>query len=291
MRILRKIEKLKEKRNAIVVAHHFQRPEVQDMADFVGGKLECAKFARESEAEVVVVAGVDFMAELVKLFAPEKTVLHPKEDAMCPMVFMVEEEQLKGLNEFVAGYIKARAWQMAYCSAVADVDGLLKLLEDKEKGYIVPDGYVADYINSKLNKSFTPAEGYCPPHTRILPEDVKKLKEEHPNAVVVAHPQCRGDVLALADYISSTTGMKEYVKNSRAGEFIVCSEREFVYSLSRAFPDKKFYHPTELAFCRNHKSIDLGDIYLALKEMEIKVEIPEDIREKAAEALKAGGVL
>ncbi len=290
-RILRKISKLKEKRNAIIVAHHFQSAEVQDASDFVGGKLECAKFARDSDAEVVVVAGVGFMAELVKLFAPDKTVLHPREDALCPMVAMVEIKQIEKVreNNFVLGYIKSKPEQMALCNAVADFDRLEELLEDN--CVFLPDQYVGDYLSKKLGKSFILAEGYCPPHSRILSGEVKKLKEEHPKAPVLAHPQCRGDVLELADFVSNTTGMVDFVRHSEEKEFIVCTEIGLRHRLEKEFPEKSFYFPSELALCRNHKSIDLGDIYLSLKEMEKKVEIPEEIAEKARRAMRAGGMI
>ncbi len=290
-RILRKISELKKKRKAIVIAHYFQNDEVQDASDFVGGKLECALFAGKSKAEVIVVAGVGFMAELVKLLAPDKVVLHPREDALCPMVAMVEAEQIEEIrdNTLVIGYIKSKPKQMALCHAVADLDRLEKLLEDK--CVFLPDRYVGDYFSKKLGKKFMLAEGYCPPHTRILAGEVKKLKEEHAKADILAHPQCRGDVLELADFISNTTGMVDFVSHSAGSEFIVCTEIGLKHSLEKEFPEKSFYFPSEFALCRNHKSIDLGDIYLSMKEMEKKVEIPEDIAEKARQALHAGGII
>lgn len=293
-RIERKIEGLKEKRNAIVVAHHYQSPEIQDFADFVGGKMECALHARDSDASVVVVGGVDFMAELTKLFSPQKTVLLPRDDARCPMVAMLEEEQLENLGRgFVMGYIKARAFQMAHCHALADFQRAEEILGGEEKCEegcaFIPDKYVGSYIAGRLEKDILLAEAYCPPHSRILSTQLKKLQEVHPGAETIVHPQCRGDVIHMADRVMNTTQMVEHIGGSSRGEFIVGTEVGLQHRLEKEFPDKKFYFVSQMARCSTHKRNGLGDVYLALKEMEEKVEIPKEQEEKIKKALSRGG--
>lgn len=288
-RIERKLAKLKEERDAILVAHHFQSGEVQDQADFVGGKLECAQYVRDSDARVVVVGGVDFFAELIKLFSPGKRVLLPREDALCPMTAMLEEEQLEKLNiGFILGYIKARASHMSHCHVVADFDLAEELLEGESNAAFIPDKYVGSYIAKKLDAKILLADAYCPPHSRILSTQLRRLQQEHPGAQALAHPQCRGDVLELADHIMNTAQMVEHVAGS-LHEFIIGSEIGLKHRLEKEFPDKSFYFVSEMASCSTHKRIGLGDVYLSLKEMEIEVEIPGGKGERARKALRKGG--
>ncbi|WP_456475833.1 quinolinate synthase NadA [Candidatus Pyrohabitans sp.] len=293
----RRIEKLKEEHNAVIVAHNFQQAEVQDLADFVGNKLECALFARQSDASVVVACGIDFMAELIAILNPDKRVLIPSAEARCPMVAMVSVEQIAGIKERspeakVVGYIKARAEQYAACDYICNHSKALRLLRKIEgKAIFLPDQYVGSYLRNSTGKDLIIAEGYCPPHVRILPGEVSKLKEAHTNAEVLIHPQCRGDVLALADHVLDTQQMVERVRASSSEEFIVATEIGMKYRLEKEFPEKRFYFPSERASCSNHKITDAAKVLWCLEDLAPEVRVPEEIAEKARRAMRAGGML
>ena len=296
-KIERRIAKLKEEHGAVIVAHNFQCAEVQELADFVGNKLECALFARKSKASVVVACGIDFMAELIAILNPEKKVLIPCEEARCPMTAMVSVEQVRRIKQRhpeakVVGYIKARAEQYAACDCVCNHTKALRLLESIEGEVVfIPDQYVGSYLRNASGKELVIAEAYCPPHVRILAGEVARLKQSHPSAEVLAHPQCRGDVVALAEHVLDTQQMVEHVRASSSEEFIVATEVGMRHRLEREFPDKRFYFPSERASCSNHKLTDASKILWCLEDLAPEVKVPQEIAEKALLALRAGGVL
>ncbi len=278
------------------MAHNFQRAEVQELADFVGNKLECALFARKSSANVVVACGIDFMAELIAILNPDKKVLIPCEEARCPMTAMVSVQQVQGIRAShpdarVVGYIKARAEQYAECDYICTHSTALKVLESIEEAVFIPDQYVGSYLRDASGRDITIAEGYCPPHVRILAGEVSRLREEHPSAEVLVHPQCRGDVIALAQYVLDTQEMVEHIRASQGEEFIVATEVGMKHRLEREFPDKRFYFPSERASCSNHKLTDASRILWCLEDLSPEVRVNPEVAEKAIKAMRAGGVL
>jgi quinolinate synthase len=279
------------------VAHNFQPGDVQDLADFVGNKFECALFAQKSNASVVVACGVDFMAELIAILNPEKKVLIPSAEARCPMVAMVSMEQVTSIKNAnpeakVVGYIKARAEQYAACDYICNHSKALRVLSElNEKAIFLPDQYVGSYLRNTSGKDLIIAEGYCPPHVRILAGEVSRLKEAHAEAEVLVHPQCRGDVVALADHVLDTQQMVEHIRASPSEEFIVATEIGMKHRLEREFPEKRFYFPSERASCSNHKLTDASKVLWCLEDLAPEVRVPEEIAEKARRAMRAGGMI
>jgi quinolinate synthase len=295
MKIEEKISLLKRERNAIIVAHNFQPGEIQDIADIVGGKLELARAVAESDAKVVVSCGVLFMAELIALFSPEKTILQPDLAAGCPMIVMMPPKELKKLREEhpeakVVSYIKTSAEQKAlsdYCCPFEKAMDIVRSLDGEV--IFATDAYLGEYISSKTGKDLIYCEGFCPPHVRIMPQEIQKLKEKHPTAEVLVHPQCRPDVVDMADVIADTEGICKRVSVSNSREFIIASEVGILHRLRKENPEKVFYHPSDIAVCRNHKIIDLDKVYWSLKELKYQVHIDDGIAQKAREALVRGG--
>ncbi len=290
--ILREIAKLKRERNAVILAHNYQIPEVQDIADYTGDSFGLSVRASETGADVIVFCGVRFMAETAKILAPKKTVLMPVPDAGCPLAGMITPEGLRKLRSEnpgvpVVSYVNTSAAVKAESDVCCTSSNIIKVVNSLDSGRIIftPDRHLAEYLRTKTEKEVIAWEGHCPTHVKILPEHVKEQKRKHPEAEVLAHPECRLDVLNLADEIASTGGMVEYVKSSDAGEFIIATETGLLHTLRKANPGKKFYPATELAVCPNMKKTDLHRLLESLREMRHPVEIPEDTRKKAKRAL------
>jgi quinolinate synthase len=292
-----RIEELKKERNALVLAHFFQKGEVQDVADFVGSELEIVRDAVGSHARVVVVCGVRFIAEIISALCPRKTVLMPDTSAECPLAAMVEPSQVSYIREGhpgvpVVSFIKstfATKGETDYClPSEGIVDAVASLPGDEV--IFLPDKHLGDYLEKETGKKLISAQGYCPPHIKILPSDIEGLKDEHPDALVVAGPQCREDVLAMADFIGGTRGIMEFVGNSDYGEFIVATEVGFIYSLEKTYPEKAFYPASPWAVCKNHKRNDQEKILWALEDNVHVVNVPEEMVEKARGALKHLGI-
>lgn len=290
--LVEKITALKKDRDALIIAHNFQPPEIQGIADCVGGTLEILRKAVNAKEKVIVVCGVYFMAELIAALCPEKVVLIPDLHASCPMVRMLEIEKLReakaanpGLK--VASYIKSTPESIAesdYCWT--SEKALAMLLDTEDDILFTPNTHLGQNLARWSGKKLALLGGYCPPHVKILAENVKKLQGEHPNAVVLAHPECRGDVVKLADEVLSSEAMVKFVKGSREEEFIIATELGLIHRISRENPDKKFYPASTKALCQNMKLLDLGSIYWSMKEMVHRVEVPEETASKAAKILE-----
>lgn len=293
---MRRLERLREERDAVVVAHSFQRPEVQEIADFAGGKLECALFAAESSASTVVVCGVDFMAELVAVLCPGKRVLLAEPEAKCPMVAMLEREQLLRMRERLpavfVGYVKARAEQLELCDFVCTHESALQVVEGAEgEVVVVPDSQVAEYLRMRTGRRLIGAEAYCPPHIRITPAEVKMLREAHPEAEVLAHPQCRRDVLELADAVLDSAGMVEHAAKSPREEFIVACETGVLHRLRACSPEKSFYPASERAVCSKHRLTDASSVLWCLEDMSGEVRVEEEKAARLRELMRRGGAI
>lgn len=290
--LIKRIEELKLKRNAVILSHYYSRPEVQDIADFVGDSLALSQEAVRQDADVIVFCGVHFMGESAAILSPNKTVLLPEIDATCPMADMVNVEGLKKLKEKypdapVVSYVNSSAAIKAesyICCTSANAVEVVNSL-DADEVIFVPDKNLAAYVAARADKKIIPWEGYCPSHHQILREDVLKIREKHPQAEFIAHPECRPEVLELADHIASTRGMILYAKRSPSQEFIIGTECGLIHGLLKAAPEKKYYCISEFACCPSMKMVNLEKVLTSLEKMQSRVTVPEDVRLRAKEAL------
>ena len=294
-KLVEQIQKLKKERNAIIVAHNYQLPEVQDIADFRGDSLELSRMAAKSNAKVIVFCGVYFMAETASILSPEKTVLMPDSNAGCPLANMINAKDLRELKSrhpkaVSVGYVNTSAEvkaELDICCTSSNAVKVISSLKDAEEIIFIPDKYLADYASKKTGRRLISWDGYCPTHVKILPEDIIRSIRQHPKAKVIAHPECTSEVAALADEVLSTGKTCEYVKKSEAKEFIIATEVGLVYRLHKDNPEKKFYPASELAVCPNMKRTNVEKILWALEEMKTEVRVSDEIRKKAKKAIDA----
>ena len=288
------ILKLKKEKKALILAHNYQLPEVQDIADFVGDSLGLSMMASRTEAEVIVFCGVFFMAETAKILSPRKVVLIPEKEAGCPMADMITAPQLKDLKNLhpqatVLCYVNTPAAVKAecdYCCTSANAAKVVQEgLKDVSEIIFVPDQHLAGYVSSQTGREFITWPGYCPVHADIRKEEILVLKKYHPRAEVLVHPECRDEVIALADRVLSTEGMCRYVKDSPSLEFIIGTEIGILYRLRKENPAKSFY-PVGGAVCVNMKKINLEKVLWSLESMEYQVELPDSIMEKARRSIE-----
>ncbi|HEY9206409.1 MAG TPA: quinolinate synthase NadA [Candidatus Methanoperedens sp.] len=289
---INRIKQLKNERNAIILAHNYQRGEVQDIADFVGDSLGLSQKAAASDAETIVFCGVDFMAESAAVLSPRKTVLTPELAAQCPMAAMITPESLKREKEKYPAaaavcYVNTSASVKAMSDICCTSSNAIKVVNSLKENEIifVPDRNLALYVAAHTEKKIIPWNGYCPTHHLILPGDILLEKEEHPRAEVLVHPECRPDVTALADKVLSTEGMLRYAARSDSKEFIIGTEIGLLHRLGKENPGKTFIPATKYAICPNMKMNTLGSIIRALEKNEHIIKVPEEIRIKAKIAL------
>ncbi len=292
-KLVEEILRLKEERNAIIMAHNYQLPEIQDIADFLGDSLELARKAVNVDAEVIVFAGVDFMAETAKILNPEKTVLLPTRRATCAMANMLKPEHIieakkKYPDAPVVLYVNTTAETKAYADVTVTSANAVKIVEKLESDVIIfgPDKNLAHYVAKQTGKKVIPVPeyGHCYVHRQFTLEDVERARRLHPNAKLMVHPECEPEVQERADIIVSTGGMIR--RACEHEEWVVFTEREMVYRLSKLYPEKKFYPAREGAFCIGMKAITLKHIYESLRDMKYPVEVPEEIAEKARKAIE-----
>lgn len=292
--LIRDIRKLKKEKKAVILAHNYQLPEVQDVADFVGDSLGLSMAVSRTDAAVIVFCGVFFMAETAKILSPHKVVLIPEKDAGCPMADMITAPQLRELKRLHPGvpvlcYVNTSAAVKAECDYCCTSTNAVKVVQEGLKSaaevIFVPDQHLAHYVSSQTGKQFIVWPGYCPVHARIERERVLELRKHHPGAEILVHPECKSDVVAAADRVLSTEGMCRYVKDSSSREFIVVTEVGILYRLGKENPDKSFYALGE-AVCEDMKKINLEKILWALESMEYQVELPESIIEGARQSIE-----
>jgi quinolinate synthase len=287
-KIIEKINELKKKRNAVILVHNYQRPEVQDIADFLGDSLDLSRRAAETKADTIVFCGVHFMAETAYILNPGKTVLLPDMDSGCPMANMVDAAGLRKLKNENPGvpvvcYINTTAEVKAECDVCCTSANAVKIagsLKD-DKLIFVPDKNLGQFAASKIKKEVIFWNGYCPVHVGILKEHLLEAKREHPSAEVLAHPECTPEVTDAADKVLSTTGICDYVKQSGSREFIIATETGILHRLRKENPDKKFYPASKPAECPNMKKITLEKVLWSLEDMKNKVTVDEQVRVKA----------
>ncbi len=280
-----KIRKLLKQRNAIMLAHNYQPPEIQDLADLCGDSLELSIRAADTDADVIVFCGVHFMAETASILSPDKTVLLPRHDAGCLMADMIDAESLEVKKASlppmpVVTYVNSTAEVKALstiCCTSANVVKVVNSLPEKEM-LLAPDRNLAMYAASKTDKEIHVWDGYCPTHEWLTAADATKAKADHPEAIFMAHPECRPEVLALADVVESTSGMLRYARQSPQSVFIVGTEIGLLHPIQKQNPDKTFYPASKKMVCRNMKRIGLSDVAGCLENMSGEVKVPEDIR-------------
>jgi len=289
-----RIKELKKKRNAIILVHNYQLPEVQDIADFRGDSLELSRIAAKTEAEVIVFCGVYFMAETASILSADKLVIMPDISAGCPMANMMSADDLRKLKlqhpEAVAvGYVNTSAAvkaELDYCCTSTNAVAVVNALKNEKEIIFVPDKYLADYVSKKSGRKLITWHGFCPTHVKILPEDLKREKKFHPQAKVMVHPECLASVVSLADVVLSTSQMAKYAKEDSAREFIIGTESGLLYRLKQDNPDKEFYLASERAVCPNMKRTTQEKVLWALEELKDEVRVSEEIRKKARLAIE-----
>ena len=292
--LVAKIKELKKKRNAVILAHNYQLPEVQDIADFRGDSLELSRAAAKTEAKVIVFCGVYFMAETASILSPEKLVIMPDISAGCPMANMMTADDLRKLKSehpgaVTVGYVNTSAEvkaELDYCCTSTNAVAVVNALADRKEIIFVPDKYLGDYVSKKSGRKLISWHGFCPTHVKILPEDLSNEKKFHPKAKVMVHPECLASVVALADVVLSTSQMAKYAKENPAKEFIVGTEAGLVYRLKQDNPNKEFYLASERAVCPNMKRTTLEKVLWALEELKDEVKVPDKIRLKAQLAIE-----
>jgi quinolinate synthase len=288
------IIELKKKRNAVILAHLYQRPEVQDVADFVGDSLALSQQAAKTEADVIVFCGVHFMAESAKILSPDKIVLLPEENAGCPMADMVTPEALREKKKQypdaeVVCYVNSSAEvksESDICCTSANAVKIVESIPKDKRILFIPDRNLGHFISTKVDREIILWEGYCNTHERMTVEDINKAKSQHPEALVMVHPESRPDVVAMADAVYSTAGMIKYAKESSHKEFIVGTECGIMHQLNNECPDKSFYLATDKLVCPNMKATTLDKVKWALEKMEPQITVDEEIRLKAIDTLE-----
>jgi len=287
-----KIISLKTRRNAVILAHNYQLGEIQDIADSVGDSLELSQKAAKTDADVIVFCGVYFMAETASILSPDKIVLLPDIHAGCPMADMITAEGLRERKRELPGasvvcYINSSAEVKAESDVCCTSANAVKVIESlgAEEILFVPDQYLGHYVSTKVNKKMVLWPGFCPTHIRIQPQYITNLRREYPQAKVVVHPECRPEVIALADEVLSTGGLCRYVGRSEVKEIIVGTEIGIIHRLRKENPGKKFIPVSEQAVCPRMKLITLESVLWSLQEMTPEIKVPEEIRLKAKVAV------
>ncbi|HJM36976.1 MAG: quinolinate synthase [Dehalococcoidales bacterium] len=291
--LIEQIRRLKKETKAIILSHNYQLGEVQDIADFVGDSLELSQKAAKTDADVIVFCGVHFMAETVSILCPHKTVLLPDIHAGCPLANMITPQRLlEKKTEYpqavVMCYINSSAAVKAEsdicCTSANTVRLVQKVPLDKEILF-VPDQYLGSFAAGETGRKMILWPGYCPTHVRIQPQDILRLRTEHPHAKVVAHPECRTEVTGLADAVLSTGGMIRFARESEAKEIIIGTEIGILHRLRKENPGKSFIPVSEQAVCPRMKLITLETILWSLESMEHQVKVPEETRLRAKRAV------
>lgn len=292
-KLVEDILRLKEEHRAIILAHNYQSPEVQDIADFSGDSLGLSQEAAKTEAEIILFCGVHFMAETAAILCPDKTVLMPDPNAGCPMANMITLRQLMEMKKkhpqaIVVTYINSKAEIKAesdYCCTSSNAIKVIQSIPEDKEILFIPDKYLGGYVASQTRRDLILWQGYCPTHVRILPEDILRKKALYPKAEVLVHPECIPEVIAMADKVLSTTGICRYAKESNSEEFIIGTEIGILHKLKKENPEKRFYPATELADCPNMKLNNLEKLLWSLQDLVYRVEVPDEIAQRAKRSI------
>lgn len=291
--MINEIMRLKEERNAVILAHNYQVPEVQDIADIVGDSLKLSQEAADTTADVIVFCGVHFMAESAKILSPDKKVLLPVLDAGCPMADMITGEELRAFKAKHPGvpvvcYVNSSAEVKAECDVTCTSSNALNVVKslNAKKVIFAPDRNLGSYIDSLLPEvEIINWDGFCITHERVNESEIIAVKEAMPDVKVLVHPECNPAVVQHADYTGSTAQIISYVKDSEDEAFIIGTEMGILHALKKQNPTKKFYMLSPSLICANMKKTSLKDVYLALKNDKHIIEVDEETRLLATEAL------
>jgi len=290
--MINEIDRLKKEKNAVILAHYYQDGDIQDVADYTGDSLYLSQVASETDKDVIVFAGVHFMAETAKILSPNKKVLLPVKEAGCPMADMVTYAKLKKYkrdnpDRVIVCYVNSTAKVKALsdvCVTSSNAEKVIKHYSDKPLMY-VPDKNLGTYLKDKYDLDMEVWPGFCCIHNNLNLKIVDEMKKSHPNASFIVHPEAPLDVVKVADYAGSTKGLLNHVINSDLNEFIVGTEEGILHQMKKACPNKIFHILTPDLRCYDMKLTTLEDVYLALKEDQFEVNVDEDIRTKAFIAL------
>ena len=294
MDIIQEIAELKSARNAVIMAHNYTLPEVQDIADFSGDSLELARIAAECQAKVIVLCGVRFMAETAKILSPDSIVLHPAPESGCPMADMADPAEVRKFKEdnpdtLLIAYVNTTAAtksEVDICCTSGNAEKIVAALPAGQKVMFLPDANLGGNLVKKLDRPMELWNGCCPIHNRITPEDIRLAREAHPGAVVMVHPECKVEVTALADEALSTGGMLKFVAQSEAGEFIVGTEIGIIHRMKKENPGKKFYPLENNPVCEDMKKITLEKIAAVLRDLSCQVELDAQTIVKARKPIE-----
>ncbi|OPY34651.1 MAG: Quinolinate synthase A [Methanomassiliicoccales archaeon PtaU1.Bin124] len=288
-----RIQQLKKEKNAVILAHNYQPAEIQNVADYVGDSFGLSVQASKTEADIIIFCGVDFMAESAKVLNPGKTVVLPEVEARCPMSAMCDSEMLHLVKEkypeaAVVAYVNTSAAVKAETDVCCTSSNAVKVVGalPNQQILFVPDCNLGRYVQRfHPDKDIIVWPGYCPTHDSITADEINQAKAEHPKAKVLVHPECRPEVIDMADKVASTEGILRFAHESDAKEFIIVTEAEMVYRLSKENPDKRFYS-IATAVCPTMKMISLDKVVRSLETLEPKVELSPEIMEKARKPLE-----
>ncbi|WP_010246673.1 quinolinate synthase NadA [Acetivibrio cellulolyticus] len=291
--MIKEILELKKKRNAVIVAHNYQVDDVQEVADVIGDSLALSKYCAGVDKDVIVFCGVHFMAESAKILSPDKTVLLPEIDAGCPMADMVTKEALieekkKHPNATVVCYINSSAEVKSECDICCTSSNAIDIVRAvKSKDILfVPDQNLGSYVSKMVpEKNIILWNGYCVTHHRVKSDEIDRVKELHPNAEILVHPECQPNIVDAADFAGSTKQIIDYAAKSPNKDFIIGTEMGVLFKLKKDNPDKNFYLLSQGLVCPNMKKTSLSSIYNALNEMKYEINLDENIRLKAKKSL------
>lgn len=275
-----------------MIAHNYQRDEIQECADLTGDSLALSQAAADSDKKVIVFCGVHFMAESAAILSPDKTIILPRLDAGCPMADMINAEQLqiekdKRPGAAVVAYVNTTAEVKALSDICCTSANAVKVVDsvDADLVYMIPDKNLSHYVARTAKKKMEWWDGYCSTHNRLTPEEVLKCKADNPGALFICHPECRPEVVDLADHVTSTSGMYKFVAQSDTKKFIIGTEMGILWRMRKDNPGKEFILPSESLICPTMKLTSLADVVEAVREMKNVVTVPGDIREKAVKTL------
>lgn len=291
--LINEIKKLKKEKNAVILAHCYQNIEIDEVADYVGDSLYLSQMAAKTNADIIVFAGVYFMAQTAKILNPDKKVLLPRLESGCLMADMINLQQVR---EFKAKhpdiptvcYINSTAEVKTECDICCTSSNALNIVKslNAEKVLFLPDTYLGKWVESQLeNTKVITYPGYCPTHLRIKPEDILEAKKKYPDAEVLAHPECHQEVVKLADYAGSTTGIMKHVAESSSEKFIIATEKGVVDRLNRDYPNKEFILIKENIICPNMKWHTLDDIYNSINNEEHEITVEKETAQKALKCI------
>lgn len=291
--LIEKINVLKKEKNAVILAHCYQNIEVDEVADYVGDSLYLSQQAAKTDADMIIFAGVYFMAQTAKMLSPDKKVLLPRMESGCLMADMINLQQLREFKAKHPGipavcYINSTAEVKSECDMCVTSSNALRVVKSMgaEKILFLPDTYLGKWVESQLNGvEVITFPGFCPTHLRIKPEDIENARAAYPDALVLAHPECHQSVTSLADYVGSTTGIMDYAKKSNAKQFIIATEKGVVDRLKRDIPEKEFILIKDNIICPNMKWHTLADIYNALVNEVHEITVDEEISRKAVKCI------